>query len=84
MESNQDTQINPHTYGHLIFDKEAKTEEWNTKSIFKNGAGQTGHLHVEKRKYIHIYHLHKTQLQRDQRPQCKTRHTKSNRTERWE
>jgi hypothetical protein len=25
--------VNPHTYGHLIFDKEAKTIQWKKESI---------------------------------------------------
>jgi hypothetical protein len=27
--------LNPHTYGHLIFDKGAKTIQWKEDSIFK-------------------------------------------------
>jgi hypothetical protein len=36
--------MNPHTYGHLIFDKGAKTIQWGKKkTVFsKNGAGTTG------------------------------------------
>jgi hypothetical protein len=35
--------MNPHTYGHLIFDKEAKTIQWEKKTAFStNGAGTTG------------------------------------------
>jgi hypothetical protein len=26
--------MNPHTYGHLIFDKKAKTTQWKKESIF--------------------------------------------------
>jgi hypothetical protein len=26
--------MNPHTYGHLIFDKGAKTTQWKQDSIF--------------------------------------------------
>ena len=29
--------MNPHTYGHLIFDKEAKTIQWKKDSIFNKG-----------------------------------------------
>jgi hypothetical protein len=28
------TEIKPHTYGHLIFDKEAKNTQWKKESIF--------------------------------------------------
>ena len=31
----EDSEINAHTYGHLIFDKEAKTIQWNRENIVK-------------------------------------------------
>ena len=30
----EDSEMNPHTYGHLIFDKGAKTMQWKKDSIF--------------------------------------------------
>jgi hypothetical protein len=30
----EDPEINPHTYGHLVFDKGAKTIQWKEDSIF--------------------------------------------------
>ena len=41
-------EINPRTYGHLIFAKEARiyNEEKTASSI--SGAGKTGQLHVEE------------------------------------
>jgi hypothetical protein len=53
----EDPEMNPHTYGHLIFDKGAKTIQWKKDSIFKNGAGTTGSYHVEKCELIHSYLL---------------------------
>jgi hypothetical protein len=39
----EDRVMNPHTYGHLIFDKGAKTIQWEKKPAFStNGAGTTG------------------------------------------
>ena len=49
MESNQSSESNPHTYGHLIFDKDAKIIQWeNKKTSSKNGADVTGCQHIEK------------------------------------
>ena len=30
----EDTEMDPHTYGHLIFDKAAKTIQWKKDTIF--------------------------------------------------
>jgi hypothetical protein len=34
--------MNPHTYGHLIFDKGAKTIQWKKAAFSTNGAGSAG------------------------------------------
>jgi hypothetical protein len=46
--------MNPHTCGHLIFDKGAKTIQWKIDSISTNGAGTTGIYHVEECKLINF------------------------------
>ena len=39
----EDTEMNPHTYGHLIFDDRAITVQWKKVPAFSaNGAGLTG------------------------------------------
>jgi uncharacterized protein (DUF736 family) len=39
----EDPEMNPHTYGHLIFDKGAKTIQWGKNTAFSaNGAVSTG------------------------------------------
>jgi hypothetical protein len=43
----KDPEIKPHTYGYLIFDKGAKTNQWK-KTFSKNGAGSNGGQHVEE------------------------------------
>jgi hypothetical protein len=55
----KDPEINPQTYRHLIFDKEAKDIQWKKrkKASPTNGAGLTEGQHVEECKSIHSYPL---------------------------
>ena len=41
-------EINPCTYGYLIFDKGGKNIRWDKDNFFINGAGKTGQLHVKE------------------------------------
>ena len=42
-------EINPHTYGQLIYDKEGKDIQWRKKTVSSiSGAGKTGQLHVKE------------------------------------
>ena len=35
-------EINPHTYGYLIFNKEGKNIQWKKTTSLASGAGKTG------------------------------------------
>ena len=41
-------EINPCTYGYLIFDKGGKNIQRQRQASSINGAGKTGHLHVKE------------------------------------
>ena len=53
----EEPEMNPHTYGHLIFDKGAKTIQWKKTAFSTNGAGVTGGYHVKEFELIHSYLL---------------------------
>jgi hypothetical protein len=44
----EDPEMNPHTYGHMIFDKGAKNIQWKKGEFSTNGIGTTGGYHVEE------------------------------------
>jgi hypothetical protein len=54
--------MNPHIYGHLIFDKGAKTIQWKKTAFSTNGAGRSGSYHVEEFELIHSYLPYKDEL----------------------
>jgi hypothetical protein len=47
--------MNPHTCGHLFFDKGAKPSSGKKTAFSTNGAVSTGGYHVEERESIHSY-----------------------------
>jgi hypothetical protein len=49
--------MNPHTYGHLMFDKGAKTIQLKKTAFSTNCEGTAGSYHVEECKLIYSYLL---------------------------
>jgi len=52
----EDPEMNPHTYGHLIFDKGAKIIQLKKIAFSTNIAGSTGGQYVEECKLTYSYH----------------------------
>jgi hypothetical protein len=48
----EDPEMNPHTYGHLTFDKGAQTIQWKKDSIFNKWCW---YIHEEECELIHNY-----------------------------
>ena len=48
MEQNREAEINPDTYGQLIFDKGCMNIKWEKTVSSASGAGKTGQLHVNQ------------------------------------
>ena len=68
---------NPHTYGHLIFDKRSKYIQWKKTAFLINGSGSTGGQHAEKYILTHSYLLVKSSSPSNQGLTHKTRHTEA-------
>jgi hypothetical protein len=67
----KDPEINPHTYGCLIFDKEAKTKQWKRERKFNKWCCSNW---MSQWRRMQIDHSQcNTQVQGDQRPHHKTR-----------
>ena len=76
--------MNPHTYGHLIFDKTAKISTRKKTAFLTNGAESTGGQHAENANLPILISLYKAHVQVDSGPPFKTRYTEAYRGERGE
>jgi hypothetical protein len=57
------SEMNPNTYGHLIFDKGVKPSSGKKTEFSTNGAASTGSYHVEECELIHFFFsLYKAQV----------------------
>ena len=59
-------EINPCTYGYLIFDKGGKNAQWGKTASSINGAGKTRQLHIKLHEITTLLNtIHKDKLKMD-------------------
>ena len=68
----ENPEMDPQTYGQLIFDKAGKNIQWNKDSLFSKWCWENWTATCRKMNLDHSYTTHKNKLKMDERPQCKT------------
>ena len=59
MEQNRDPEMNPHTYGQLMFDKGGKNIQWRENNLFSNWGWENWTATCERMKLEHSLSQHK-------------------------
>ena len=70
-------EINPHTYGQLIYDKGGKDIQWRKDSLFNKWCWENWTATFKRMKLNTPNTMHKNKLKMDSRPKCKTGHYKT-------
>ena len=69
----ENPEMDPQTYGQLIFDKAGKNIRWNKDSLFSKWCWENRTVICRKNEPGSLsYTIHKNKLKTDERPKCKT------------
>ena len=75
-------EINPCTYGHLIFNKRGKNIQWRKNNLFNKWYWENWSITCKRMKLEHFLNIiHKNILKMGYRSKCKTRNYKTPRGE---
>ena len=69
----ENPEMDPQTYGQLIFDKAGENIQWNKDSLFSKWCWENWTVTCRRMNFDHFLTPYKNKLKMDERPLCKTR-----------
>ena len=76
-------EVNPHNYGHLIFDEECNNIQWGKYGLIRYWYWESWTSTCKSMKLEHPHTIHKNKLKITQRLKYKRRYCKASRRDHW-